>query len=228
MFDIGASIGGVTDHFVEEGYRVVAIEPLEFLCDEIESRYKGREELVSVINAVVHNKKGQVDFYTIEGNDTLSTLSEDWKIKSRFGLEKSKRTWPTVLQVDCVGIDDLIEKYGVPDFIKIDVEGSEYEALLTHNKKVDTIIAFEWVEELIGNTKKCMEHLKNIGYTKYRNSCCHIKMEEFTSFLPSNEQTSNKKLYRPIEEFNDNIESCFSPPNPDQEPHEAWGDVYVM
>ena len=224
IFDIGANEGTVTDKFAKEGHSVIAVEPLPDLCEEIESRYKENDN-VTVVNAVVHPSNDPVDFYTIEDNNTLSTLSDDWMVKSRFGSEKSNKVWPIVIKANCVKIDDLIETYGVPDFIKIDVEGSEYDALLTHNKKVNTIISFEWVEELIENTNKCVDHLRNLGYTKYRKSCCHIDHEDISCHT---EKIFNESLYMPIEEFYEDIKSCFSPPNPDQEPHAAWGDIYVM
>ena len=223
MFDIGANAGIVTDCFVEQGYHVVAVEPLGYRCDEIKNKHS--ENDVTVINAAVHYKKGPLDFYTIEEWDVISTLSEEWRIKSRFGLEKSNRIWPTVIKVNCVKIDDLIEQYGIPKLIKIDVEGSEYEALLSHNKKIETVIIFEWTEELIKNTKKCIEHLASLGYTKYRNSCCHIEHEGLDD---KNEKIFNENFYRPIEEFEDNIKSCFTTQTGRHDSHIAWGDVYVM
>ena len=215
VFDIGANVGGVTDYFVSGGHKVVAVEPLKYLSDQIEERYRSRTDTVSVVNAAVHPGPGPIDFFVAEGFDPVSTLSNDWMTKSRFGTDQK---WETVLKVDCVGIDSLIETYGDPNLIKIDVEGAEYEALLTHNKKIDTIIAFEWVEELIENTKKCIDHLTKLGYTKYRNSCNHITMEDLSTV---NARIFEDDLYRPIEEFNDNISSCFTGGNA------AWGDVYV-
>ena len=44
-------------------------------------------------------------------------------------------------------IDKLIEKYGKPNLIKIDVEGGEYSCILSLTQKVD-LLCFEWASEV--------------------------------------------------------------------------------
>ena len=45
-----------------------------------------------------------------------------------------------------ITIDKLIQEYGTPELIKIDVEGGEFECLSSLTQKVNNI-CFEWASE---------------------------------------------------------------------------------
>jgi hypothetical protein len=65
-----------------------------------------------------------------------------------------------------ITIDKLIEQYGIPDLIKIDVEGGEYDCVTSLTQKVK-LLCFEWAIELNDITFKCIDYLLNIGYTHF-------------------------------------------------------------
>ena len=52
---------------------------------------------------------------------TLSTMSDHWK-KGRF----SNQTWDSEIIVEVTTLDELIKTYGLPSYIKIDVDGIEH------------------------------------------------------------------------------------------------------
>ena len=65
-----------------------------------------------------------------------------------------------------ITIDNLIEKYGVPSLIKIDVEGGEYECIKSLTKKVDNL-CFEWTSETYNITLMCLEYLIKLEFTLF-------------------------------------------------------------
>ena len=63
-------------------------------------------------------------------------------------------------------VDKLIEEYGMPELIKIDVEGGEYECVSSLTCK-NKLICFEWSSETNDITLKCLDHLFKLGYKQY-------------------------------------------------------------
>ena len=63
----------------------------------------------------------------------------------------------------------LIKIYGLPNYIKIDVEGFELEVLLGLSQKAG-IISFEFTSEFLDQSTKCLIHLKKIGYNQFNFS----------------------------------------------------------
>jgi hypothetical protein len=64
-------------------------------------------------------------------------------------------------------MDWLVEQYGKPDLIKIDVEGAEWSVLKGMTKHSGKI-ALEWTQETMGEHNKQLQYLKSIGYTKFK------------------------------------------------------------
>ena len=56
--------------------------------------------------------------------------------------------------------------YGLPDLIKIDVEGGEYECISSLTQKVK-LLCFEWASEVNSITFKCIDYLFTIGFTQF-------------------------------------------------------------
>jgi hypothetical protein len=63
-------------------------------------------------------------------------------------------------------LEKLIESYGSPKLIKIDVEGFEYEALKTL-KTHPRYIIFEVTFSILETAKKCIDQLESLGYKKF-------------------------------------------------------------
>ena len=68
--------------------------------------------------------------------------------------------------VDVITLDMLVEKYGSPDLIKLDIEGHEHEALKGLTQKHGEI-TFEWSEETFDIAEKCMNKLVSLGYEEF-------------------------------------------------------------
>ena len=65
-----------------------------------------------------------------------------------------------------ITIDRMIEAYGTPDLIKIDVEGHESSVLKSLTTKVKKL-CFEWNEEMAEELYDCISLLENLGYDKF-------------------------------------------------------------
>lgn len=163
IFDIGANVG----KFTEECFlrfpdcEVVCVEPNPQLITILNSKFENKN--VIVVDKVVSTKNNdEIDFYLSNAN-TISTASIDWIENSRFSKEYR---WDNIIKKETINLDELINLYGTPDLIKIDVEGYEYEVILGLSKKQKDI-CFEWAEEQYENINKTCEYLKKIGYEHF-------------------------------------------------------------
>lgn len=165
-FDIGANIGmwSLKNIKNKNCKKTIAVEPSMIAYKTLVENCKGKA--IKCLNYAVSNEnKKEIKFYECESEkyNQLSTLNKDWLCskKSRFyGTEYIEKT------CDTIKLDQLIEVYGIPDLIKIDVEGLEDLVISSLTKKIKTL-CFEWVEEFPLVTENSINHLVKIGFTKF-------------------------------------------------------------
>ena len=139
IFDIGANVGNKSDIYLLLGCKVVAVEP-DIRCINILTRRFGKNKNFTLVNKAISNKIGVETFYVSSEGSAFNTLS----VKQREELEVDNQeiTFSKKHEVDTVSIDELIKKYGTPNYIKIDVEGYEIQALNGLSESVQ-LLSFE-------------------------------------------------------------------------------------
>jgi FkbM family methyltransferase len=175
LFDIGANKGLFTDSNRSKFDKCVLVEPIPSLCDFLRNKYN-QDTNISIEQSIVSSTK-DLPFYICE-HDVLSTCDPDWISKSRHSAGHYRYT--KLEETNYISIDELIEKYGSPSFIKIDVEGYELNVLKSMSKKTCDI-AFEWAEEKKVETLETVVYLNTLGYDKF-----HIQMDDKYDYIPNN------------------------------------------
>lgn len=166
VFDVGANIGKVTNIFLDMGTRVIAIEPQDECVDTIDAIY-GKNENLTIVQKVLGSSVGEAELILCSAN-TLSSLSTDW-IEAVKSSGRFHYSWGERKIVPMTTIDQLIDLYGVPAFIKIDVEGSEYEVIKGLSRSIN-YISFEFVPEFVDQSFKCINHLESLGEVLFNYS----------------------------------------------------------
>lgn len=161
-FDIGANVGSWSVVNVDRYARIVAVEASPRTFARLRDATLPFREIVPVNLAVCNNEGSDVCFYEADA-DTLSTTNREWLTEpgSRFcGMGHRAITCKTTT------LDALIGLYGIPDLIKIDVEGGELDCISSLTQHVETL-CFEWASEM--NELACMSiaYLKSIGFTRF-------------------------------------------------------------
>jgi hypothetical protein len=147
---------------------------------------------VILIHGVVSNKANEEqDFYIDHTQPGISTASKKFLADSRFAkgslnLLPNSGRWETPVKIKTTTLDNLIKYFGVPDLIKIDVEGYEPEVIQGLNKKANTI-CFEWHEEDLDGLTCCVEHLISLGYSKF-GIIGYFAEEKFSEKMTYNEK----------------------------------------
>lgn len=165
-FDIGANRGDRSALFCDLGATVVAVEPVKHLSTELVRRFAANPR-ITVDSRAVGRAIGTSTIY-VSTLDVISTMSEDWvnacDQQPRFASEK----W-TPQAVDVCTLDALIEQYGTPNFVKIDVEGFETEVLEGLTQPVGAL-SFEYTPFRPEPAAECLSILHGIGARRFNSS----------------------------------------------------------
>ena len=173
IFDIGFNVGEFTQTCFDtyKDCNVIAVEANPNLCNSsIRSCFSGNN-FTLLNNLVSNNEDEEINFYISHNATGVSTASMEFMINSRFtkgskNLSKNSINWAKPIKVKSITVDSMIENYGMPDLIKIDVEGYELNVIRGLTKKAKDI-CFEWHEEEYENLIKILDHLQNIGYEEF-------------------------------------------------------------
>ena len=153
-FDVGANMGNRIEPLLLIGANVVAVEPQTDCYQYLKQKFGNK---ISIVNKGLGEIEEVKKFY-VSSTSTLSSFSEDW-IVSMKAERFNEYTWDKGVDLELTTADKLIDTFGVPSFIKIDVEGFELEVLkgLTHPVKM---ISFEYVvPERTEKAIQCIEQI---------------------------------------------------------------------
>lgn len=160
VFDVGANMGNRTKPFLALGAKVIAFEPQRHCADFLARELKGRDDFVLVRKAL-GSAPGHAEML-ISNAHTLSTLSRDWVDATQESGRFEGYEWQQTQQVEITTLDAAIAEYGKPSFIKIDVEGFEYEVLSGLSQPV-AALSIEFAAEFIDRTLQCIGHVQSLA-----------------------------------------------------------------
>ena len=198
FFDIGAHLGEKSKKILDKNLKIVMLEPLPQCVKQLKEIFKNNKN-VEIVEKAVGRIIGNTILEVNSKIPTISTMAKHWK-SGRF----SNQTWDQKISVEVTTLDHLIKIYGLPSYIKIDVEGFELDVLLGLSQKAG-IISFEFTSEFLDQTTKCLDHLKKIGYSKFNFSVGESRKFFFEwsntdnlIFKLNNESKNNKLLWGDI------------------------------
>lgn len=165
VFDVGAHVGDRVASFRRLGARVIAIEPQSAFARLLGVIY-GWNSNVVVEPVAVGRETGSTRIMINPDNPTVSTISEDFAGAARGAPGWETQRWSKSLTVPLTTLDALIERHGIPSFIKIDVEGYEEEVLkgLSHPIKA---LSFEFTTIQRQVALACVDRCIALGFSRF-------------------------------------------------------------
>lgn len=167
-FDIGAHIGAQSATWLNLGARVVALEPNPRLFRYLQRRFRNKTQ-IAMHNDAIGEQPGQLALYISSIAPTVSTMSDvNWRTtihdRSSFDVQ-----WDREHLVNVLTLQQLIDQYGIPDFIKLDVEDYEYQALAGLHTEVP-FLSFEYFSYQKEQSTRCIQRLETLGSYVYNVS----------------------------------------------------------
>jgi FkbM family methyltransferase len=164
-FDIGAHAGNRVRCWRQLGAQVVAVEPQADFVRLLTWLY-GRDRHVAIVPVALGREPGHAELLVSERTPTVTTLSRAWV----EGVSRDPRfagvEWTPGQRVELRTLDELIERFGEPAFVKIDVEGFEAEVLAGLTTPIRAL-SFECLPAARAVALQCIDRLSALGRYRY-------------------------------------------------------------
>jgi len=165
IFDLGCHMGEDSDLYLRKGFQVVAVEANPTLANMIKSKFSeqiNRGQFTLVEKAIAETE-GTIDFYVNSRSTILGTIRNEW-------ADRDDAEYITKITVPSTRFSSLILNFGLPYYLKIDIEGADLLCLEELQQFADKpkFISFESNRRSISSLKTEIGLLKKLGYTKFQ------------------------------------------------------------
>ena len=176
IYDVGMNNGDDTAYYLQCGFNVLAIEANPVLCSQAARRFHKEIEQnqLQILNLGIAHIPGELDFWICETHSEWSSLHR--KSASRGGEPHHKIT------VQCQTFKWVLDNYGIPYYLKIDIEGSDYLCIEDlSSDRLPKYISFEKGKKYPQLLERCNE----LGYNEYK---CISQLDFLPLQLPATKE----------------------------------------
>lgn len=128
VYDVGMHRGDDTAFYLSRGFRVVGVEANPTLVASLRERFAAeiRTGRLVIVPTAVGAHRGTVRFAAVDGGSVLSTADPAY-------IERLERLSADFEMIDVAvtTLADVVARYGLPYFMKVDIEGMDHAAVAT-------------------------------------------------------------------------------------------------
>lgn len=160
ILDLGANIGLFSLYSAQYAAKIIAVEPSSVIFKSLQKNIESNklDQIVTPVQAAIGAENGKMELFGSDVNLTMFSAH-----RANIHNEKTE----TVKQL---GLNTLLDLHSLThvDFLKMDIEGSEFEVLASDefmkaSKKIDFIMGeiHSWTGR---NPQQCVQALEEAGY----------------------------------------------------------------
>ena len=161
VFDLGSHAGNRARAFAALDCRVVAVEPQPDFARLLRTLF-AQSPRIEVVEAAVSDAAGRASLLISDRTPTVTTIAPTWRDARAREPDFADVRWNRSIDVETTTLDLLIARFGVPAFIKIDVEGSE-PAVLEGLTQAVPALSFEYLPRALDQVRMCVTRLSTLG-----------------------------------------------------------------
>ncbi len=173
IYDAGLHKGEDTEFYLKKGFRVVAFEAdpdLVLFCKNRFKEFIDQGQLTIVEGAIVDLsslKAGQttIPFYKNNENSVWGTIDANWAER-----DVRQGTSISMVEVNVIDFANIIRQYGVPHYIKADIEGLDMICMnaLKQFKERPDFVSIESNKTSFSKIKEEIGTLVELGYNSFQ------------------------------------------------------------
>jgi FkbM family methyltransferase len=172
IFDVGSHRGEDTAYYLRRGFRVVAVECAPAQIAVMRSRFESelRDGRLTLIERAIAPHSGPVTFYQNNTKSVWGTTEKTWADRN-IGLG----TEVVELTVDGIQAEELFHEYGIPYYLKVDLEGCELLVVraLERLSVRPPYLSLEAEERSMPALREEFAVLRGLGYDRFKLSPQH-------------------------------------------------------
>lgn len=158
MYDVGLYTGEDTAYYLHRGFHVVAIDANPVMIQRAQRRFEAEiaAKRLILLNVGIFTTSGQFDFWI--------SSHEDWSSFEKANASKLQAR-AHAISIPCVRFSNILKQYGVPFYLKIDIErldGVCLEALTPDTRP--QYVSWEGSSDSLAQ----LEQMRNLGYNAFK------------------------------------------------------------
>lgn len=170
VFDIGMNTAQDTEKYLRDGWEVVAVEANPVLAARVSKRLH-KEIAMGNLRVVVAGIypgaafAAKMPFYQ-HAHDTWSSFEKRWGCRD-WDQSRVNMSLCEVVQVNTTSCFELFLRFGVPHYIKIDIESYDWQCL----QDLDKLKYFNVFPEFVSSedyNNDTIHFLGNLGYNRFK------------------------------------------------------------